>query len=146
MSVPRFTHRAGQVLTTTVFAVSLSVMSPDAADAQRGWPDGGSGGQGQTGGARGSGHGHAGGRHGGGPAKWHGGRPDGWRGAGPVRRHGSFGYGPGWALGWGWGWGFPAGGVPGEPAAPSPYAYRFLYDSPYYYPDYDSYHGFSYPY
>ncbi|MGE3784155.1 MAG: hypothetical protein AB7H71_15645, partial [Alphaproteobacteria bacterium] len=76
-----------------------------------------------------------------------GGVPGGWRVPRSAGWHGGFGwYAPAWAWGWTWGWGLPRGGVADAAPAPSPYSYRFLYDSPYYYPGYDSYHGFSYPY
>src|SRR4051812_10256704 len=118
MSTWRFTHKAGRVLalTTIFFAAASLTTALDAAYAQHGGPGGGpSGGHGHAGGAPGSGHGHTGGWHGAGR-----GRHSGW-------------YGPGWNQE------FLGGGLAGAATAPSPYSYRYLYDSPYY-PDYDSYH------
>jgi hypothetical protein len=130
--------KAGRALALTIFfAVASLAAAPDTAYAQRGGPGTGPGSDhSHAGGAPGSGHGHAGG--------WHRGTPGGWHRAGPRRHggwYGSFGwYGPGWN------WGSLGGGLAGAATAPSPNSYRFLYDSPYYYPDYDSYHGFPYPY
>ena len=135
MSTRKLTAKAGRALAlATILAAALLATAPETAHAQRGGPGAAPGGQGHAGGAPGGGHGHAGG--------WRGGVPGGWRGAG-ARWQGGFGwYAPGWA----WGWGFPGWGFADAAPAPSPYSYRFLYDSPYYYPDYNSYHGFSYPY
>src|SRR5689334_7817086 len=118
--------KAGRALalTTIFFAAASLATAPDTAYAQRGGPGGGPGGtHGHASSALGSGHGHAGGRHSGAPGGRH--------GAGPGR-HGGW-YGPGW------GWGLLGGAPPGVAIAPHPYSYQYLYDSPYYYPDYDSY-------
>jgi hypothetical protein len=133
MSTRSLTDKAKRALalTTICFVVALLAAAPDTADAQRGGPGGEPGGRDRAGGPPGKGHGHAG--------RWHGGIPGRWRGAGPTIWYGGFGwFGPGW--------GFPGGGFADAAPPPSPYSYRYLYDSPYYYPNYDSYHGFSYPY
>jgi len=123
-------------LSIILVAAALFAAAPHMAYAQRSGSGGGPGGPGQVGIPSGGDHPHTGG--------WLGGVPGGWRGAGPARWRGGFGwYAPGWP--WGWGWGFPASGFAYAAPGPSPPSYRFLYDSPYYYPDYDSYHGFSSP-
>ena len=135
MSTRRLTIKAGRMLAPTIFfAAAILATAPDTAFAQRGLPGNGPGGQGHAAGAPSGFHGHLGG--------WRGGVPGGWRGAGVPGWHGGFGSS---APGWPWGWGFPVGGFAYAAPAPSPYSYRFLYDSPYYYSDYDSYHGFPYP-
>ena len=136
MRTRRLTHRTERALAFSMIlvAAALFAAAPHMAYAQRGGSGGGPGGPGQVGVPSGGGHPHTEG--------WRGGVPGGWRGAGPARWRGGFGW---YAPGWPWGWGFPASGFAYAAPAPSPPSYRFLYDSPYYYPDYDSYHGFSYP-
>ena len=125
------------MLAPTIFiAAAILATAPDAAYAQRGLPGGGPGGQGHAAGAPSGLHGHPGG--------WRAGFPAAGAELGPRMARRLRGVRVRLAVGLGLG--ISCRRVRLCRACPGPHSYQFLYDSPYYYPDYNCITGFPYPY